>query len=66
MKKQLRALQPAHPGGSFTVEDAIRAFRKARGSASKPGIGYEEEEHVMVGAQPGSPRANRTDTDACR
>lgn len=66
MKKQLRTLQPAHPGGNFTVEDAIRAFRKVRGSASKPGTGYDEDEEAMVGAQPGNARADRTDSSARR
>ena len=62
MKKQLRTLQPAHPGGSFTVEDAVRAFRKVRGSAPKPGIGYDEDEEPMGSTRPGNPRADRTDT----
>lgn len=66
MKKQLRTLQPAHPGGSFTVEDAIRAFRKARGSAPKPGIGYDDDEQAMVSPLPGNARADRTDMSARR
>jgi hypothetical protein len=58
MKKQLRTLQPAHPGGSFTVEDAIRAFRKVRGSDPKPGIGYDDEAEAVARPQPRSARAD--------
>lgn len=35
MWKRIRELQPAHEGGSFTVEEAARAFRQVRGSAPK-------------------------------
>ena len=52
MKKQLRKLQPPHPGSKFSMEEAIRAFRRARGSAPKPGTGYDEEEDYHPEEEP--------------
>lgn len=52
MKKQLRKLQPPHPGSRFSMEEAIRAFRMARGSAPKPGTGYDEEEEHYLEEEP--------------